>query len=163
MSIFKQVNQIPENAKVINGASFIIPNSAYRLDQDGKGVTFIQPYFSEDRENEWGNSYNEKSHWVQMWTHNDKDSESNWECHGVENSADYGLEDSLVKTMFAGDHFPVYYPSEILMDKKEGDHLYLEVENKDKEKVYFDITLKQKGYRYEHAGNFEETLARVLV
>lgn len=89
---------------------------------------------------------------VQIWTHNaDQD---NWSDHGHP----YGME---FETGLRKDLFPNVFPVAFFEGLKEGDVLGLDMEDEDGNHHFQNLVLKQKGYRYESFGNFEDVLAQI--
>lgn len=89
---------------------------------------------------------------VQIWTHNaDQD---NWSDHGdpYNRTFDHGLREDL---------FPNVFPKSFFEGMKEGDVIGIEMKDEDGNISHQNIVLKQKGYRYESFGNFEDVLAQI--
>lgn len=89
---------------------------------------------------------------VQIWTHNaDQD---NWSDHGdpYNRTFQHGLREDL---------FPNVFPKSFFEGMKEGDIISLDMEDEDGQHHIQHIVLRQKGYRYESFGDFEEVLEKI--
>jgi hypothetical protein len=86
---------------------------------------------------------------VQVWATTPGNRDSNWLCHGIDDTDGNLIEDAGV--------FPYSLSVEVLNGKTEWDTISLNLTDD----LVAELTLRQKPYRYGHFGSFEEVLAKV--
>ena len=130
-------------SNIIKADVFIIPNPV-QLVSDRKELKFDTT--CERIEEVYGVKLEDEDLLVELWTLDPEDGTdggNNFECHGVNRD-----RNKL---------FPYCGPAKLFKDKKEGDIVTFEgVFGK------FEVTLRQKGYRYERFGAFHEVLESLI-
>ena len=181
-----KIENLPENSKVFNGDVFIVPNPANNPSIVAKGFEHCDTYkdktdekINEDKElhgkdvvdycikndlptykafavsyvlRVFGEKYLNENQ-IQIWVTGGGLGD-NW--------CDHGMNSDEVKKLQFGNRikslFPDFIPYSIFEGKKEGDHVYLQVEGTN---IVFDLTCNQSDYRYRNHGKFENVLERV--
>ena len=89
---------------------------------------------------------------VQTWVHNED--QDNWSDHGYPYELEFntGMKPHL---------FPGVFPKAFFKGNQEGDIISLDMEDEDGQHHIQHIVLRQKGYRYESFGDFEEVLEKI--
>ena len=148
--------------KTVIGDFFIIPND--KVDQF---QPFNKPFFDQFE------GVNEQGPFVQIWAANDEcdNFQANWKDYlpliGIDTPDSEGsVKDAKGQTHHFGKFtFPLYLPLYMLEGIKDGDQLTLTWKNQNGvskyDEVEFILTASQLKYRYNHLGNFEETLKRL--
>lgn len=126
-------------SNIIKAHVFIIPNALQSV-SDRKTLSYDST--CERVEEVYGIKLNDDDLLVQLWTldpDGGTSGQNNFECHGVKQD----------RTKM----FPYCGPAKLFQGKKEGDTVTFTG-------CYgtFEVTLKQKGYRYERFGEFHEVL-----
>ena len=161
-SNFKQLFSNPDvnGNPVLKGEFFIVPNKARKYSEP---ETEFQKEEAQELKDIYLDKYQEPM--VQIWAWDGEDFDSNWSDHGIEIEKLKGVDFEINEFQhgkWREGLFLHHMPSSWLEDKKEGDHLYLQYQNKDGKSLYFDLECKQLGRRYERFGKFEEVLQSVL-
>lgn len=97
----------------------------------------------------YGKEYLEENQ-VEVWATGGENGE-NWGDHGM-------AKDELRNFQFgtrASGHFPSFFPESFFKNKKEGDTIFLQIEDTN---IVFELKLNQNDYRYSRFGNFENVL-----
>jgi len=128
---------------VIKAHCFIVPNALHPV-SDRKELKFDTT--CERIEEVYNVKLEDEDLLVQLWTLDPKDGTdggNNFECHGVQRDRNK--------------RFPYCGPAKLFAGKKEGDTVTFTG-------CYgtFEVTLRQKGYRYERFGEFHEVLADLV-
>ncbi len=159
---FKKIFSNPDvnNNLTIKGELFIVPNKA-------RYYTSPKSEFEKEQAQEIKDTFlgEYQEPMVQIWAWDGKNFDSNWSNHGIEiekmEAVNFKVDDfqhgKWRKGLFLN-HMPLSW----LQDKKEGDHLFLQYENKDGKKLFFDMECRQLGRRYENFGKFEDALQSVI-
>ena len=179
-----KIENLPENSKVFEGDVFIVPNSAINPSIVEKGFEHCCGLFYDTNIDEAKEIYGEdvvnycidnrlpvfKAFAIMcvLTTYGEKYLNENqiqiWVTGGGlgDNWCDHGMNSDEVKKLQFGKYkdglFPPFIPYSFFKDKKEGDHVYLQVEGTD---IIFDLTCNQSDYRYRNYGKFENVLERV--
>ena len=180
----KLIQEINENQKVYRGDIFIVPNKAsipIEVKGDFKDINNRFSFYTQEKLDEeieffgketiniclennlptykaFGvrdciDSYGKeflKDHQIECWVTGGENGK-NWNDHGLQ-------KEELLNLQFGNKGkslFPSYFPESFFKDKKEDDHILLQVEDTD---IVFDLKLNQKDYRYREYGNFENAL-----
>lgn len=125
------------------GFMFVIPNQARKVsDYDSKRAEALA--------NLYGCGMTESL--VQIWTHNQD--QDNWSDHHYPYDLDFdtGLKKDL---------FPNVFPKAFFEGEQEGNLITLDMEDTDGNHHYQTCCLRQRGYRYESFGDFEEVLEKI--
>lgn len=148
---------------IVNGQIFIIPNSSICWGDEVRS----EPGMWSDLYDTYLANYDvckempfKDTRFFEMWFNTKGNDDSNWVCHGIDGYDE--LEGFRVRS--------AYLPETLFKGKKEGDTItiWIVAEDWDRtdkslltKRIKVSLTLKQRGYRYDRFGNFEEVLERV--
>lgn len=146
--------------RIFDGDMFIIPNPPMmKSELDFGGIDGRWKAFQEKMTDEWKNfgidTSNEEK-FIEIWVGSPRC--DNWADHFIKFRQMTGIEDPRHHKV-SGIDFPKYFPASLLKDAKESNSPSIILYRDGQE---FHLTTKQKGYRYENHGNFEDVYKTLM-